>query len=273
MPTRVVSNDLKARIPVLCYQHLYSVKEICNLLGLKKTCVYRSLKLYRDQGAPWNVRAQNLGRPRSLRPKDLKLISTLVRRRRCMYLDEIQAELWAKRGTAVSITTLSRALRRLNYTNKRVSARALERDDVRQAAYMFKIGDMVTNLDQLMFIDEAACNRKTFGRVKGWAPRGEKCVQRRFFVRGQRVSILPVLSVEGESCYLIAAALQIISLRLHRYHHTRYHSRFRHIVQIPQIPARTSDTAYQPLPRPPKHSRSRQLQYPPCRGSPGAGRR
>jgi transposase len=62
---------------------------------------------------------------------------------------------------------------------------------------MNKIASIVTNVHQLMFIDEAAQNRRTLGRFYGWSIRGMKCVQRRFFVRGDRFSILPILTIEG----------------------------------------------------------------------------
>ena len=49
----------------------------------------------------------------------------------------------------------------------------------------------------LMFIDEAARNRRTSGRKWGWSLVGKRCVQRRHFVRGQRYSILPVPTLDG----------------------------------------------------------------------------
>ena len=62
---------------------------------------------------------------------------------------------------------------------------------------MNHIADIVTNADMLMFVDEAAWNRHTSGRRKGWSFNGQRCVQHRFFVRGERFSILPVLTIDG----------------------------------------------------------------------------
>src|ERR1700722_19440881 len=98
-------------------------------------------------------------------------------------------------------TTLLRTLRRLHYSHKTVSIRALERDDLLRAAFMNRIADEVPNPDMLMFIDEAAWNKKTSGRKKGWSLVGKRCVQRRCFVRGQRYSILPVLTLDGIITY------------------------------------------------------------------------
>jgi transposase len=47
-----------------------------------------------------------------------------------------------------------------------------------------------------MFLDEATHNQKTSGRTRGWALVERGCVQRRFFVRGQRYSILLVLTMD-----------------------------------------------------------------------------
>lgn len=49
----------------------------------------------------------------------------------------------------------------------------------------------------LMFVDEAARNKRTSARRWGWSLKGRRCVQRRCFVRGQRYSILPILTLDG----------------------------------------------------------------------------
>jgi hypothetical protein len=38
-------------------------------------------------------------------------------------------------------------------------------------------------------------------RTKGWALVGRRCVQRRHFIRGQRYSILPILTLDGIIAY------------------------------------------------------------------------
>jgi hypothetical protein len=62
---------------------------------------------------------------------------------------------------------------------------------------MNDIGELITNPAQLMFIDEAARNKKNPTRKMGWSSIGTRCVQRRCFIRGQRFSILPVLTMDG----------------------------------------------------------------------------
>jgi len=97
----------------------------------------------------------------------------------------------------VSIPTLTRTLRRLLFTNKDVSSKALERNDPNRAVYMNHIAELVPDPEMLMFGDEASKDKRTSNRQKGWSRQGTRCVQRKCFVRGRRFSILPILTLDG----------------------------------------------------------------------------
>ncbi|KAN0131059.1 hypothetical protein V8E53_011192 [Lactarius tabidus] len=197
MPPHTISYDLKAQIPALFFEQNLTVDQICVVLGVKKSLVYKSLQYFRRYGTTHNPHAHKVGRNRTLSPGDIKFIATLVDWRHCIYLNEIRQALSEHCGHVVSASTLSRTLQHLDFSQKCVSRRALERNDILQADYMNRIADIATNPDMLMFIDEAACNRCTSGRSKGWAFAGRWCIQHRFFVRGQRFSILLVLTIDG----------------------------------------------------------------------------
>jgi transposase len=201
MPTRTISKDLKARIPALFHQHGFNIKEICGLLDIKKTVVYQALSYARAYGVPYNPHAHKPGRKCALSQGDLKFIVTLLNHRHSLYLDEIQERLRTECGTSVSITTLLYTLHRLHYSRKGASARALERDDLLRSAFMNRIADEVMNPDMLMFVDEAARNKRTSARMKGWSLVGKRCMQRTCFGRGQRFSILPILTLDGIITY------------------------------------------------------------------------
>jgi transposase len=195
-----ISKDLKARIPVLRRQG-YNVKRISHLLGIKKSVIYQSLAYFRRHGVPYNPHAHRSGRRRVLSHEDLKLIVALVKRRHCIYVDELQAEVFNIRGVTLSQSSLLRTLYHLHYSHKHVSTRALERNDLMRSAFMNKIADQVPSPDMLIFTDEAARNRRTSARTKGWALVGKRCVQRQHFIRGQRFSILPILTLDGIIAY------------------------------------------------------------------------
>lgn len=201
MPRRHVPPALKERIPDLHLRHGYSVKEICTILAVQKSLVYKTLEYHRLHGVTFNPLAGPRGRPRSLSSEDTKFIRSLIAQRPTIYLDELQSRLAETRHVEISISSLSRALRRLHYTRKAVSKRALERDIILRAAYMNRVGEIVPDPEMLMFTDESARDGRTSGRRMGWSLSGTRCVSRRVFVRGKRYSILPVLTLDGIITY------------------------------------------------------------------------
>ena len=66
---------------------------------------------------------------------------------------------------------------------------------------MNNVTDIVTNLDMLMFSDEAAKDECTPVRRRGWSEQGSRCVQKKCFIRGHYFSILPILTLDGIVAY------------------------------------------------------------------------
>lgn len=199
MPRRY-SDDLKARIAVLFFDHNLDVPTICKYLGVKKTLVYDTLQYYcahLESGIPICTQSSPIARHHKLNAIDEQYISSLIEHRPCLYLDEIQNALLKARGIRISLWLLHQTLRRLDISRKVVSVKALERNELLRSHYMLQMAHIAPRLDMLIFIDEAARNRRTSHRRYGRSARGHRCVQRRHFVRGQRVSILPALTIDG----------------------------------------------------------------------------
>jgi transposase len=200
MPRHNVSRDLKARIPYLAYVEGFKVKEIGQLLGVKKSMIYQTLNYYRKYGVTFNPNAymdHSRGRHRILDTVDVRFIKSALDQEPCLYLDELQELILIQRGIHVSVPTLFRTLRRIHFSRKDVSIHALERNDMDRAIYMNNFANLVSDPAMVMFIDEAARNKKNPTRKKGWSLTGRRCFQRRCFVRGKRYSILPVLTLDG----------------------------------------------------------------------------
>ena len=201
MPCHSVSLDLKARIPILRYSAGYSAKEICGILGIRKSLVYQTLQYYAVHGVCYNPNARKRGQHRKLTSIDINFIKSLISEHHTIYLDEIQEQLLTRRGAQVSISTLMCTLCRLHLTNKDVSGRALERNVEQRAIFMNRMADLVEDPNMLMFGDEASKDERTSARRRGWSLRGSRCVQQKCFVRGQRYSILPILTLDGIIAY------------------------------------------------------------------------
>jgi len=91
----------------------------------------------------------------------------------------------------------------------------MEQSADKRADYLYKIG-LFYLPEQLVFVDESSCDRRTTYRNKAWAIRGQRAVRKAFFVRGQRCghtficsfknlqsdrySVLPALSLDGMIC-------------------------------------------------------------------------
>lgn len=62
---------------------------------------------------------------------------------------------------------------------------AIERSVELRDEHIERMGTKYT-ADQLVFVDESSCDRRTSIRNTAWAVRGERAVRKTFFVRGRR---------------------------------------------------------------------------------------
>lgn len=94
-----------------------------------------------------------------------------------------------------SISTVSRCIRRLKLTHKRVARVNCEQDEELRTLYLAKIADFTAN--QVIFVDESAANERTSDRKYGWSPRGTPYRVRSPGKRSTRWSILPAIGING----------------------------------------------------------------------------
>ncbi|KIK35734.1 hypothetical protein CY34DRAFT_95571 [Suillus luteus UH-Slu-Lm8-n1] len=178
MPPRTVSNNLKARIPVLCRRG-HSIKHICHLLGVKKTLVYKVLQLC---PLTWSlqhsrIHSKHTGRRRTLTIDDIAFITAILRHHPTIYLDELQHELHSRRGVLVSLQTLLRTFSQLHFKRKHISAYAFERNEEKHAIFMNSIANIAPDPEMLMFGDEAAKDERTLIRRYGRSRIGMRYVK------------------------------------------------------------------------------------------------
>ena len=62
---------------------------------------------------------------------------------------------------------------------------------------MNRIAIEVSDPSMFMFADESAVDQQATAQKQGWAPLTSCCVQRQCFIRGQRYSLLPILTLDG----------------------------------------------------------------------------
>ncbi|KAJ7119857.1 hypothetical protein C8R44DRAFT_539611, partial [Mycena epipterygia] len=74
-----------------------------------------------------------------------------------IYLHEMQAELRELCGVNISLASIWAALRCRGYTRKQISQVAAQRDEEARANYQIYMATTY-HAEQLVFVDEAACN-------------------------------------------------------------------------------------------------------------------
>jgi hypothetical protein len=83
-----------------------------------------------------------------------------------LYLDEMQWWLVETFELEVSLVTISRALKRIDWGKKKQALIATQRDNQKRAEWVFKI--QAWHYSQFVFIDESGVDRRDCLRRTGW---------------------------------------------------------------------------------------------------------
>ena len=188
-----LSEQLRERIVAWRFTDGKEISEIAQLAGCSERSIYNVLRMHREYGHMPNPRTQ--GHPRALDIGDVNYIVSLLDANPALYLDELQELLEGNRGIKVSLSTLSRTLRRAALTHKHVARAAFERNKLLRATWQAANGEFP--MEYFVWLDEASVDDRTNQRDGGWAALGRACVRRAAFLRGQRFSVLPALTCDG----------------------------------------------------------------------------
>jgi transposase len=136
------------------------------------------------------------GRPRSIPHEILDALHILLSAEPSSYLQEMQKWLTVEHDIAVSLSTIQRSLNAYGLTHKALSTLARERDDNKRAEWMEFVSSNFYDF-QIICTDESYKDARTHSRRFGWSLRGNDAFELTPFVRGDRFSILPALTVDG----------------------------------------------------------------------------
>ena len=120
----------------------------------------------------------------------------LLRTNPTMYLDEVQDWLFNEFEIDVSIPTVHRCVKRLNFTRKKNEQVNPSSDPALRALWLSKIASRYS-AKQLVVVDESAATERTQDRRWGWSPRGVVCRMAQDSPRSNRWSILPAIGING----------------------------------------------------------------------------
>jgi transposase len=99
--------------------------------------------------------------------------------------------------TIVDISTISKQLKKADWTNKRVHILAAQRDEDLRNYYLFKLHQKGLTAEMFVFVDESGLDKRDGARRTGWAPKGVTPLTTSLLRRGKRYHLLPALTLKG----------------------------------------------------------------------------
>ena len=126
--------------------------------------------------------------------RDCAFLLRLSQHKPTLFLDEYSRRLELCRELPVSLATIHRSLERAGLNVKHVQKLASERDPDLRADFIRRIGQYPAHY--LISIDEVSKDDRTYTRLWGRAPVGQRVEQHDPFVRKRRYSMLAGLALD-----------------------------------------------------------------------------
>ena len=117
---KAYSLDLRQKVLAAALRGDRTIRQVADSFGVGTTFVDKVLALHR-RGEDLSPRPHGGGYPARLLPRHEKLLRSQLRRQKDATLEELRAHLEAEAGLGVSISTVSRALIRLDLGRKKKS--------------------------------------------------------------------------------------------------------------------------------------------------------
>ena len=157
--------------------------------------VSRIVTIFRQTGDVQKKTYSSNGANRKLTPTLELMIVHLVLMRPGIFLREIQTELLEETGADITLSTICRFLQRIGFTRQKMRLTALQRDQFLRLQFVSDVS--IYDPDMLIFLDETGSDRRNCIRRHGYSLRGRPLVSQQLLVRGERISAIAFLSVNG----------------------------------------------------------------------------
>ena len=169
--------------------------QIADGLNVSNQWVYALRRIYECFGEVSPPSNSVIGRPRKLHAAAVESLIEFYEDNPQAYLDEAKLYLEEEHDIDVSISTISRQMKKLNLTNKRTERHHPRRSDELREDWQAQISQYQAY--QLVFCDESAANERSTERRYGWSPRGFACRVKMAGQHSRRWSLLPAMGLNG----------------------------------------------------------------------------
>ena len=123
------------------------------------------------------------------------LLTGLILEQPQLYISEMRQHIHDVIGVEVSNATICRILRKHGFTRKKIRQVAQQRCTELRARFRAEMSFF--SVDQLVWVDETGCDKKSAIRKAGYALRGITPEYHRKLVKGRRLSSVAAIAVDG----------------------------------------------------------------------------
>ena len=198
MMPRPFSLDLRIRVILLALLQNHTSKSISRLLYMSTRTVERYLRRYYFANGSIGPEKARHGPSQLLTSYEQFLLVKAVVRRPSAYLSELADELENVTGRVVSVPTLCRVLKRLNFSRKIIRHIPTQRsEEARQRYIASTVHCPNYSPDMFVFLDESGFDRRNVIRRYGYAVLGKRPIDQTFFARGKRINVISAISSNG----------------------------------------------------------------------------
>lgn len=173
-----------------------SFREIARNLSIATSTAFAAFRRFEETGEISGKKQPARESLRRLEARDEIFIVGLVLENPSLYLQEMCRDVADVLGKQVSAPTICRVLARHGFTRKKIQQVAKQRNASLRAAFAAEIMHCF-HRNMLVWVDETGCDRRSHIRKCGYAFRGEAPVYHRILHRGERISSIAAMSVDG----------------------------------------------------------------------------
>ena len=195
MPGEAISTDLKQRALWLLAAG-YLLDDICTILNISSQSAQRWANDLATHGHVLPPQNPLQGQQHTLNAIHIYGLIGIIEASPAMYLDELQDWLALEHNMLISKMMLHNSIHNARLSYKLLHRRAVERDEGVREQWKedVRINFMVA---QMVWMDESSKDDHMIYRHYEHAPTGQRAVIDAQFVRGQRYSILPAMTIDG----------------------------------------------------------------------------
>lgn len=164
--------------------------------GVTRCCTRQIRRSLAQFGQPYPPVCVKRGRPATLRAIHQKRLREYLASRPQAYMEEIRDWLLDDFDVVVSLSLVARELKKMKFSRKIATKRAAEQSEPLRRVFRARLQQNY-HAEQIVAIDESACNERTSDRKYGWGPIGEAVELEYSMKRSERWSVLPAMTIDG----------------------------------------------------------------------------